>query len=97
AGEGQPYAGQIDRRSAVGYLPQDPRTGDQGSGGGGQVAGGDAEGVEEGREHLGRCRRLPRNIPAQVRIELAVGEVPGDPVRPVHGQRALADPGRAGE
>ncbi|MFI0795124.1 MULTISPECIES: ABC-F family ATP-binding cassette domain-containing protein [Micromonospora] len=28
AGEGQPYAGQIDRRSAVGYLPQDPRTGD---------------------------------------------------------------------
>ncbi|MEU8220503.1 ABC-F family ATP-binding cassette domain-containing protein [Micromonospora taraxaci] len=28
AGEGQPYAGQIDQRSAVGYLPQDPRTGD---------------------------------------------------------------------
>ncbi|MFX0592143.1 ABC-F family ATP-binding cassette domain-containing protein [Melissospora conviva] len=28
AGEGQPYAGQIDRRSAIGYLPQDPRTGD---------------------------------------------------------------------
>ena len=28
AGEGQPYAGQVDRRSAVGYLPQDPRTGD---------------------------------------------------------------------
>ncbi|MGW0436048.1 ABC-F family ATP-binding cassette domain-containing protein [Micromonospora sp. NPDC003197] len=28
AGEGQPYAGQIDRRGAVGYLPQDPRTGD---------------------------------------------------------------------
>ena len=25
---GQPYAGQIDRRGAVGYLPQDPRTGD---------------------------------------------------------------------
>jgi ATPase subunit of ABC transporter with duplicated ATPase domains len=30
AGEGLPYAGQIDRRSAVGYLPQDPRTGDLG-------------------------------------------------------------------
>src|ERR687896_35236 len=28
AGEGQPYAGQIDRRSNIGYLPQDPRTGD---------------------------------------------------------------------
>ncbi|GAA0804187.1 ABC-F family ATP-binding cassette domain-containing protein [Spirilliplanes yamanashiensis] len=28
AGEGQPYTGQIDVRSAVGYLPQDPRTGD---------------------------------------------------------------------
>ncbi|MEU8333495.1 ABC-F family ATP-binding cassette domain-containing protein [Micromonospora sp. NPDC048839] len=28
AGEGQPYAGQIDARSAIGYLPQDPRTGD---------------------------------------------------------------------
>jgi ATPase subunit of ABC transporter with duplicated ATPase domains len=28
AGEGEPYAGVIDRRSAVGYLPQDPRTGD---------------------------------------------------------------------
>ncbi|MEO3923205.1 ABC-F family ATP-binding cassette domain-containing protein [Micromonosporaceae bacterium B7E4] len=30
AGEGQPYSGQIDRRSQVGYLPQDPRTGDLG-------------------------------------------------------------------
>ncbi|KWV33383.1 ABC-F family ATP-binding cassette domain-containing protein [Micromonospora rifamycinica] len=28
AGEGQPYSGEIDRRSAIGYLPQDPRTGD---------------------------------------------------------------------
>src|SRR5919107_3005568 len=28
AGEGLPYAGTIDRRSEVGYLPQDPRTGD---------------------------------------------------------------------
>ncbi|MGW5557939.1 ABC-F family ATP-binding cassette domain-containing protein [Micromonospora sp. NPDC003944] len=28
AGEGQPYGGQIDKRSAIGYLPQDPRTGD---------------------------------------------------------------------
>src|SRR5262245_8640913 len=28
AGEGQPFAGQVDRRGAVGYLPQDPRTGD---------------------------------------------------------------------
>lgn len=28
AGEGQPYAGELDRRSAIGYLPQDPRTGD---------------------------------------------------------------------
>jgi ATPase subunit of ABC transporter with duplicated ATPase domains len=28
AGEGLPYTGSVDRRSAVGYLPQDPRTGD---------------------------------------------------------------------
>jgi ATPase subunit of ABC transporter with duplicated ATPase domains len=28
AGEGQPYAGSIERRGPVGYLPQDPRTGD---------------------------------------------------------------------
>ncbi|HEU4422805.1 MAG TPA: ATP-binding cassette domain-containing protein, partial [Pilimelia sp.] len=30
AGEDLPYAGQADRRGAVGYLPQDPRTGDLG-------------------------------------------------------------------
>jgi ATPase subunit of ABC transporter with duplicated ATPase domains len=28
AGEGQPYTGQIETRGPVGYLPQDPRTGD---------------------------------------------------------------------
>ncbi len=28
AGEGQPYTGAIDTRGPVGYLPQDPRTGD---------------------------------------------------------------------
>jgi ATPase subunit of ABC transporter with duplicated ATPase domains len=28
AGEGLPYAGQVSRTTAVGYLPQDPRTGD---------------------------------------------------------------------
>src|SRR4051794_32172031 len=28
AGEGQPYAGEVNRTSEVGYLPQDPRTGD---------------------------------------------------------------------
>jgi ATPase subunit of ABC transporter with duplicated ATPase domains len=28
AGEGLPYGGQIERRGSVGYLPQDPRTGD---------------------------------------------------------------------
>ncbi|MFL6117444.1 MAG: ATP-binding cassette domain-containing protein, partial [Catenulispora sp.] len=28
AGEGTPYAGAVDRTSEVGYLPQDPRTGD---------------------------------------------------------------------
>jgi ATPase subunit of ABC transporter with duplicated ATPase domains len=28
AGEGQPFAGHVERRGAVGYLPQDPRTGD---------------------------------------------------------------------
>ena len=28
AGEGIPYAGQVERTSEVGYLPQDPRTGD---------------------------------------------------------------------
>src|SRR4029079_4961356 len=28
AGEGSPYAGAVEQRGAVGYLPQDPRTGD---------------------------------------------------------------------
>src|SRR5918997_748565 len=28
AGEGQPYVGEVTRTSEVGYLPQDPRTGD---------------------------------------------------------------------
>ena len=28
AGEGLPYGGAVDRRGEVGYLPQDPRTGD---------------------------------------------------------------------
>jgi ATPase subunit of ABC transporter with duplicated ATPase domains len=28
AGEGLPYAGAVERTSEVGYLPQDPRTGD---------------------------------------------------------------------
>jgi ATPase subunit of ABC transporter with duplicated ATPase domains len=28
AGEGQPFAGQVERRGSIGYLPQDPRTGD---------------------------------------------------------------------
>jgi ATPase subunit of ABC transporter with duplicated ATPase domains len=28
AGEGLPFGGRVDRRGAVGYLPQDPRTGD---------------------------------------------------------------------
>src|SRR6478752_2557735 len=28
AGEGAPYAGSVERRGPVGYLPQDPRTGD---------------------------------------------------------------------
>jgi ATPase subunit of ABC transporter with duplicated ATPase domains len=28
AGESQPYAGKVERRGSVGYLPQDPRTGD---------------------------------------------------------------------
>ena len=28
AGEGAPYAGAVERRGPVGYLPQDPRTGD---------------------------------------------------------------------
>jgi ATPase subunit of ABC transporter with duplicated ATPase domains len=28
AGEGLPFAGQVERRGPIGYLPQDPRTGD---------------------------------------------------------------------
>ncbi|WP_026212225.1 ABC-F family ATP-binding cassette domain-containing protein [Longispora albida] len=28
AGEGQPYTGQVDTKGPIGYLPQDPRTGD---------------------------------------------------------------------
>jgi ATPase subunit of ABC transporter with duplicated ATPase domains len=37
AGEGQPYAGAVERTSTVGYLPQDPRTGDLGVAAGDRV------------------------------------------------------------
>ena len=58
----------------------------------------DPEREQELGEHVGRVhRRVPRVEPAQARVQLTVRERGGDPVRPQHGQRGLADPGRPGE
>jgi hypothetical protein len=45
------------------------------------------------RSHGNSCRV----VSAQVDVQLAVREAPGDPVRPVHGESCLPDAGRAGD
>lgn len=57
-----------------------------------------AERAQEPVEHGGRrLRRVRLVVAAQVGEELAVREPPGDLVGPVHRERALADPGDAGD
>ena len=54
-----------------------------------------AERVQEPADRLGGRRRRTGGVEAaQVHIQLPVGEPVGDLVRPVHGQRGLAHPGR---
>ena len=61
------------------------------------VGGTDPERAQEAGQHLARVGGLLRPVPAQVDVQLAVREVLGHPVRPVHGQRRLADPGGTGQ
>ncbi|GAB3860466.1 hypothetical protein GCM10027610_101460 [Dactylosporangium cerinum] len=50
------------------------------------------QGVEEAADRGGRVHRIAWIEPAQVHIQLTVGEVAADPVRPVHGEGGLAHP-----
>ncbi|WP_440900759.1 hypothetical protein [Actinosynnema sp.] len=64
---------------------------------GGHRLAGVAQGPQEVVERVrGRDRRAGV-VAAQVDVELAVREGGGHPVRPVHGERGLADPGGAGD
>ena len=58
---------------------------------------GHAERAQEPGQRVAGGHRLAGVVAAQVHIQLAVGEPAGDLVRPVHGQRGLADPGRAAD
>ena len=51
---------------------------------------------EVGQHHVRVERRCARVEPAQVHVELAVRELPGDPVGPVHGEGGLAHTRHAG-
>jgi hypothetical protein len=54
--------------------------------------------VQEPADRLGRVHHLPGRVePAQVDVQLPVGELVDDLVRPVHGQSGLADPGGTGD
>ena len=48
-------------------------------------------------QRVGGGHRLAGVVAAQVHVQLPVGEPVGDLVRPVHGQRGLADPGGAAD
>ena len=64
----------------------------------GPLLGRDIEGVKQHPDGLVRRHRCPRWVEAaQVHVELPVGELPGDLMRPVHRQRGLPDPGRAAD
>ncbi len=64
---------------------------------GGDVGAGYAERAQEAAQRDVRRQRRVRVEPAQVDPQLPVREVAGDPVRPVHRERGLADPAPAGE
>jgi hypothetical protein len=79
---GQQAAVQVDLRAEVG----------------GDAPGRGVQRVEEAPHHLGRGGRVVVGVEAaQVGVELPVREVPAHPVRPVHGQGGLADPGGTGD
>ncbi|MBE1488833.1 hypothetical protein [Plantactinospora soyae] len=64
---------------------------------GGQGRGVLAERTEEAGEGVGGADRRIGIVAAQVHVEASVREPVGGPVRPVHGERGLAHPGRAGQ
>jgi hypothetical protein len=62
-----------------------------------ELRAGHAQRPQEPGERVGRRRRQPRVVAAQVDVQLPVGERRPHPVRPVHGQGGLAHPGGAGD
>ena len=73
------------------HLPQQPRPLLHR---GGHLLRGDAEAAQEHLQHLTRLGRvLPLGVAAQVRVQVPVRELRQQPVRGVHRQRRLADPG----
>ena len=96
-GSGQQRTDLVCRRGIV-EDDQDPSAGEgRAVGGGGAVhVGGDrvrldAEAAKEVCERLDRPERGPRGIPAQIEVELAVGEPFGHGVGPAHREGRLAD------
>src|SRR6185503_17614008 len=63
AGEGLPFAGTTDRRGSVGYLPQDPRTGDL---------------TVTARDRVLSARGLDRVLAEMKRLEATFGTEPDD-------------------
>src|ERR1700759_3205355 len=63
AGEGLPYAGTTERRGPVGYLPQDPRTGDLGI---------------TARDRVLSARGLDSLLTEMQKLEVKLAETPDD-------------------
>jgi ATPase subunit of ABC transporter with duplicated ATPase domains len=63
AGEGTPYAGTVERRGPVGYLPQDPRTGDL---------------DVTARDRVLSARGLDTILAEMKKLEVALAEEPSD-------------------
>src|SRR6185503_3154807 len=63
AGEGTPFAGSVERRGPVGYLPQDPRTGDL---------------SVTARDRVLSARGLDTLLAEMKKLEVALAEDPSD-------------------
>ena len=103
AGAGQQWAYLVGAGRVVEQY-QHPPVGQQGAVQGGGLVdvgrypfGGNIERGQEPGEGVDRPHRRPRRVPAQVHVQLSVGEPVAHPVRPVHGERGLADPGCTGD
>ncbi len=91
-------------RAGVVQQHQHPPAGDQASVPGGPLlrVGGDVlschpQGPQESGHRVVGCHRAVRVEAAQVHVQLPVGELVSHLMRPVHGQRGLADPRRSAD